>query len=523
MIDSSGHALGRRGVPEIAMWLGYAAVVLFMIPFHEPWRDEAQSWLIVRDLSLTDIFKQMHYEGTPALWHLLLTPLAKAGLPFEAQQWLHGALAIVGAGLFLFLSPFRRWQKFAFVVSFFMLFEYALVSRSYTITVLLMWLVAWLFPRRFERPMLFAGLVFLMMNTNSHGTSIGMALAAVLGIEAVVRRQLGGQVLIAGGILVAGAVAWYAQASPTNDHLIHHVGTGNVDAVVHMFKNALFPEELIPSTLPFAALGGLVLLAVAWSVRRHWQLLVIMAFPISTWIWLHLTQWGGGFRHWGFIVVLCMFVVWVAQTWDQPRCESADDESESSPARNQPQTTSLHLLRNAGGLAGVLLFACLLLSGLQTARTLKRDWQDPFSASRAMAEHIEQAGYSDPIAATPAPAASALLPHLPQRKFWYLESQAFETYVTWNTDYVNADRATLLTLSQNEVMQRIDDEFGDDPVLLLTIQKLHPPHDKQWTLLHAETVEHWTDKWSGILESYYLYRRTPDPSITNRNGNDPTR
>lgn len=33
--------------------------------FHEPWADEAQSWLIARDSSLSDLFlKRLHYEGT---------------------------------------------------------------------------------------------------------------------------------------------------------------------------------------------------------------------------------------------------------------------------------------------------------------------------------------------------------------------------------------------------------------------------------------------------------------------------
>ena len=42
---------------------------------HELWRDEAQAWLIARDVPLSRLFAELHYEGHPALWFLLLKPL----------------------------------------------------------------------------------------------------------------------------------------------------------------------------------------------------------------------------------------------------------------------------------------------------------------------------------------------------------------------------------------------------------------------------------------------------------------
>ena len=37
---------------EWSALLAYSAVIFAMIPLHEPWRDEAQAWLIARDLDL---------------------------------------------------------------------------------------------------------------------------------------------------------------------------------------------------------------------------------------------------------------------------------------------------------------------------------------------------------------------------------------------------------------------------------------------------------------------------------------
>ena len=41
----------------------YLIISFIIIILHEAWRDEAQSWLIARDLSFIDILKQMKFEG----------------------------------------------------------------------------------------------------------------------------------------------------------------------------------------------------------------------------------------------------------------------------------------------------------------------------------------------------------------------------------------------------------------------------------------------------------------------------
>jgi hypothetical protein len=58
---------------DAAMLLGYSAVVLWTLRYHEKWADEAQAWLIARDLDLRTMwFHELRYEGSPGLWHTLL-------------------------------------------------------------------------------------------------------------------------------------------------------------------------------------------------------------------------------------------------------------------------------------------------------------------------------------------------------------------------------------------------------------------------------------------------------------------
>lgn len=61
---------------ELAIKIGI--IIVFMVlslalaKFHEHWSDEAQSFLLARDNSFAEIFHYIKYEGTPALWVIVV-------------------------------------------------------------------------------------------------------------------------------------------------------------------------------------------------------------------------------------------------------------------------------------------------------------------------------------------------------------------------------------------------------------------------------------------------------------------
>src|SRR5439155_1345157 len=77
----------------------YAVLVAVVERAHEPWRDEADPWLLARDASFSTFFHRMGLSGTPGLWHTLLVPLARSGLPYGSQAVLHVAIAIATAAV----------------------------------------------------------------------------------------------------------------------------------------------------------------------------------------------------------------------------------------------------------------------------------------------------------------------------------------------------------------------------------------------------------------------------------------
>jgi hypothetical protein len=84
----------------------YALLVALTIHFHEPWADEAQSWLLARDASLADLWgRLLHYEGTPGLWQTLLHGLIRLGLSYSAYSYFSGLLGLVAVYLLLRYAP----------------------------------------------------------------------------------------------------------------------------------------------------------------------------------------------------------------------------------------------------------------------------------------------------------------------------------------------------------------------------------------------------------------------------------
>ncbi|MFU0553390.1 ABC transporter ATP-binding protein [Gardnerella vaginalis] len=119
----------------------YIAIIAIVMCFHEPWFDEAQSWLIARDSSLADIISvRTHYEGHPPFWNLLLAIAAKNGVPYEFG--IKGiqlvCASLLGAWL-IFKSPFKHASILAtFLIPFtyFACFQYGVTSRPYALLCL---------------------------------------------------------------------------------------------------------------------------------------------------------------------------------------------------------------------------------------------------------------------------------------------------------------------------------------------------------------------------------------------------
>ena len=151
---------------NLILFILYFVIALICVCYHEIWRDEAQVWLVARDLNLWGIFDHVRNEGHPLLWYLFVLPFAKSGLPVFSMQLVSFAFMSLAAGVFLWTSPFNRVVKTTVVLSAGFLYFLSVISRNYSIIPLFLFLMAYYYPQQKEKPYHYAISLALLAHTH---------------------------------------------------------------------------------------------------------------------------------------------------------------------------------------------------------------------------------------------------------------------------------------------------------------------------------------------------------------------
>ncbi len=180
MHSTTAPRTARSHWPEGCTLALFAALVAFAIPYHEPWADEAQAWQLARNLSLPELFRTyIRLEATPGLWHVFLWILVHLHVSYAGMHWICGAIAVSATAILVFNAPFPRYLKLSLPFTFFLLYQYAVVARSYVLAPLLFFLLALAWNKR---PALTSVLLGLLANVALHAAAIsgGLALAYLI-------------------------------------------------------------------------------------------------------------------------------------------------------------------------------------------------------------------------------------------------------------------------------------------------------------------------------------------------------
>ena len=142
------------------------AIISFLISvLHTPFWDETHAFDIsLRPLS--EIFYLTRIEGHPILWYLLLKPINFIKLfpyPMLILNWVFCLFAII---VLFKKSPFNFLQKTLLILSPPFLVYFAPIARNYAIGILIIFLLASLYKKRFNKPYLYSFLICLGANTS---------------------------------------------------------------------------------------------------------------------------------------------------------------------------------------------------------------------------------------------------------------------------------------------------------------------------------------------------------------------
>jgi len=475
--------LKNHNLKDKTLWFIFTAffiITLWAICNHIPWRDEAQSWLLVRDLNLPELINQMPYEGTPPLWHLLVYPLAKLGLPYTSQLILHYLLALSLVFILIFFSPLPKKVKLILPFTYYLLFEYTAIARNYNLTALLLFIIASIYSVRFKRPILYASLVFLLAWTNIHSLAISLLLAGLFIYDLIKKQQDNKKYLVAFVIMLLGMFSTILMLTPQLDQYSGFTFSG-YSYTTRSLASALFPF-FTTSNLPIylSVLISLLWLPFIISFLKSWQAKIIFIIPVLWLEFIFLFKHVGDLRHYGLILIFFIFAWWLDLIIIKRKII-------------YKHSLSAKIIFN-------LFLVCLIINSAYALNFFYKTNNMFFSGSREMAQYIKNNNLKqEEIATYPSYSGSALLPYLPGKEFYQLDAQKKATFLTWNNAFstgVNTPYAILknylknyYSLPKNKVKS----------VLLLTT--LPPGYDPELELIFKNSRE--TVKRD---EFFYLYR-----------------
>lgn len=348
----------------------FALCVAFGAWHHEPWADEAQAWMLARDLGWLDMqWNWLRYEGTPGLWHSLLWVAAHLGLPYEASLKIIGGLgAIAGVAVFLRYTTMPQWMALLVPFTFFVAYQFAIVARSYCLLLLLMSLCAAFLPDWHRRPMRFAVALILLSQVSLHGMIIAIGFGAQALLDAFDRRHdrsdwMPQRMAIAIGLVCLSWLATVALLMPPADlgfKSDKQIGVVDVVARVILEVGRSVVGQFAPE--PAMIAGGLLgLVLFGWALSRRvifgpaaaLALCALAAFKYSA-------SWHAG----------ALSLVWIVTMWLV--------SARPGPVRQWDRPVQW------------VTGAILLLHVGYAAATYWQDWRGTYSPAREVADHLKR-------------------------------------------------------------------------------------------------------------------------------------
>ncbi|MBB6249788.1 hypothetical protein [Nitrospirillum iridis] len=227
----------------------FMALVAIGLWHHPLWFDELQNWRIILDSpTLPALFSNLKYEGHPSLWYLLLWALQWISVKPAMIKLAHWAVVSAAIAVVGYLAPLARRDRVLIMASYFMLYQWALISRNYAIGMLMAFLYAWLECAHPRRRLCIYLTLGLLANCSAFGLLLSVALVGTRALRAwratslttALRQEAAGLALyvalVAGFIWTVLPPADMAYAGVGGERPTFHT----VDGALAVFRRLIF-------------------------------------------------------------------------------------------------------------------------------------------------------------------------------------------------------------------------------------------------------------------------------------------
>lgn len=395
----------------------YVLFTAFVSSVHEPWADEAHAWLIARDASLYDLlFVLPHGEGNPSLWHLSLILPARY-MSYEYLGYISLLLGLLGVLVFVYFSPFPLPVKLAFPFTYFIFFQYAIITRSYSLFPVLVLSVAALYKRRFENVFIYTFVLALLATTHLFGLFVTFSLSGLhaLGLlkrwsELSIQARRNNLICLAVLFLVFCFISF--QILPIQHRTLERniLDVSHTVWIIESAVNESFTDIYVVSLVVFT-----VSLFWFWQHRMLFTYFVLVGPLFAFFSIKYYNPW-----HTGLLFLIWMFVLWI--TFD---------------SKAKVRAPALILYSRKAMLACIYVLFGFHVYWAATASYA--DYQGKYSCSRDVAQVLKQSGAREGKVWARHYHTTAVSPYFEKKLFYNINPGTDQGYWTWFQPDVTED------------------------------------------------------------------------------------
>jgi hypothetical protein len=495
----------------ILITLIFAVPGIFGILHHEIWLDEAHHFLLARDSSsFSEMVYNARYEGHPLLWNAMLFALVHFSPDPFWMQVLNLSVSLLAVLLFLRYAPFPAMIKLMVVFSYFILYEYTVISRNYSLAFLFLVLVCILFRERKKHFLLFSIALALLAQTHLLAAAIAGGFVLIILHEFFFLKERPASFpFYASGLIVLFSLSLVVfLAIPPPDHFMYlydgdpYLSFKRIGRGFSVLWKGLFPLQDFSNERPwnsnvitaFSKKAGVVPSILAWFVpaillrKKRIVLAFFYVTALCIVLFIYFSPLFVAARHCGFFFLLLIAALWIAEYFPD------------SPPFKKPFFVSFR--RWSDKIAKPLLIGLLLIQVTSGVYMYVIDWNRPFSNAKAVAEWlIVNKRDKEFIVINDHSTGPGICAYL-GRNAYYAENNSEGSFCKWNTNPYIISQDTLFCR-----ISRLLDSIPSHSLLLVNSNRLRPfffGKYPQITVFKMKPLE----SFSGALiksENYTIY------------------
>lgn len=484
------------------LFFGLSLIGIF---YHELWLDESHHWLLARDSdSIVNLYSNMKYEGHPILWNIILYSISRfSHNPFWMQLF-HILISTFMVYTFLKKNPFRLLFKILFIFGYFIVYEYTLISRNYSLGILFLFLACSLYQKRKEKFISYALFLGIANNTHAIFIVITCSLICIEILDHFQKQKSLSNLKMNIGLsifLLTTVIALIQIIPPINTTFFerseHFTVTQKITrSAITFFKGVFVVPDfrtihfwntnlIINLNKPLAALSGLVSFLIPFIIffKNKFIMLYVYLSILGAILFFFITQLSAP-RYFGIYFIILIVGLWI--------------EHYDNDLKNKLSTSFLS--QRFMKMKNKIIYTILITQMFSGVVAYGMDLYFPFSGAKQTITYIKERGLDNKTIVTKWCGGTPLSSYL-QKPIFFTNSNSYQSFCHWNSNEYSISNSEIdLVNSLDHLIKNNDQSIIFISIHPLKIEEIKSINNSLKYRFHKSYQNNIVSK-----ESYYIY------------------